>query len=412
MPSLSPSIAPTQTPTTETAAPTFTPTASPTSKPSSTPTSPPSQAPTPLPSSAPTNAPVFVTMSSVLSLVTDVTSQQFLSDEPSREAFQKSVAAVVEDLAWQNVTVLGASFTARRRLLAGELEIDFSMVFLLRGTTSSDVSTLVSALKASVTAQLSEAFNSGAYDAALKTALGAQASELDLGTLDVTASTNALTDATITFMVSSPEPTLMPSLNPSPVPSSMPSFLPTLSPTALPTTVPTLSPTLFVNATASRHGNGRSIRKKFLDHIKHNRPGVYAYGAFILLFALCCCLGCCCLACRSAKRTCCLGDDDDSDDESDKEAVVHSGPSYEDDDEADPIEDFLQRSALKRKSGRSPERAATVEDVDAILGDFDVEMRAADEQPEEISHPEYAKPRWRLDPRDARDLEGDEDSEA
>ncbi|KAJ1445325.1 hypothetical protein M885DRAFT_626279 [Pelagophyceae sp. CCMP2097] len=223
--------------------------AKPTSAPSSVPTPMPS---TVMPSNVPSNAPstpsptvqpVKASLSAGLFFQTGLTPTAFLANEKARQAMIKSLAKTSGQAA-ANIKIKNAKLSARRRsLLAGELQIDYSITVILTGAKGAKVLALAQAQMTALALRIKTALADGSYFANLQSELVLDGFDITFfGTVDTALSeASALAGATtFAIAVDSPMPSSAPTATPTNAPTPIPSL--TFSPTAKPTPAPTPVP--------------------------------------------------------------------------------------------------------------------------------------------------------------------------
>jgi len=186
------------------------PSAAPTPKPSIPPGAP---APTP----APTVTQAVVEVSAAV-VLTGIDPTDFNSDPQQVEAFAQTILATLPAaLAGAEVTDIRAKSARRRRLQAGSVEVEYTIVVRQDATAVTDGG---QSIFSDITTSLSDAVSSGEFLQTLieeaAAAGGSAAMAFMTIDVDVTASTAAISAATLTLVITSPAPTPAPVVAPAP----------------------------------------------------------------------------------------------------------------------------------------------------------------------------------------------------
>merc|ERR1719326_2883280 len=176
------------------------PSAAPTAKPTYTP-----GVPKPTPRPTPVQAVVEVSAAVVL---TGIDPTAFNSDPQQVEAFAQTILATLPAaLAGAEVTDIRAKSARRRRLQAGSVEVEYTIVVRQDATTVSDGG---QSIFSDITTSLSAAVSSGEFLQTLieeaAAAGGSAAMAFMTIDVDVTASTAAISSATLTIVITTPAP--------------------------------------------------------------------------------------------------------------------------------------------------------------------------------------------------------------
>merc|ERR1719409_2106087 len=165
----------------------------------------PSAAPTPTPAPTVTQAVVEVSAAVVL---TGIDPTDFNSDPQQVEAFAQTILATLPAaLAGAEVTDIRAKSARRRRLQAGSVEVEYTIVVRQDAATVSDGG---QSIFSDITTSLSAAVSSGEFLQTLieeaAAAGGSAAMAFMTIDVDVTASTAAISSATLTLVITTPAP--------------------------------------------------------------------------------------------------------------------------------------------------------------------------------------------------------------
>ena len=176
----------------------------------------PSAAPTPKPSippgaAAPTPAPTVaqaVVEVAAAVVLTGIDPTDFNADPQQVEAFAQTILATLPAaLAGAEVTDIRAKAARRRRLQAGSVEVEYTIVIRQDATTVTDGG---ASILSDVTSSLSAAVSSGEFLQTLieeaAAAGGSAAMAFMTIDVDVTASTAAISSATLTLVITTPAP--------------------------------------------------------------------------------------------------------------------------------------------------------------------------------------------------------------
>jgi len=228
------------------------PSASPSPVPTLSPTTAqPSGVPTPAPSTLqPTNALTDVELEVALLFFTNLTPAEFLANPTAQKAVREAFATSSGlELAAIRILRAGPKTTSGRSLLqaTGELEVDFSILLQLTGTTGADVTAAVDAAVAAVKVKVSGAITDGSYETALLAALAIEGLANFFLNIDAVESAVNVANAKSSFAINSPAPTAAPS----PKPTAKPTAAPTVFTSPAPTASPTVAPTAAVAAASS-----------------------------------------------------------------------------------------------------------------------------------------------------------------
>merc|ERR1719165_19578 len=161
----------------------------------------------PAPTPAPTVTQAVVEVSAAV-VLTGIDPTDFNSDPQQVEAFAQTILATLPAaLAGAEVTDIRAKSARRRRLQAGSVEVEYTIVVRQDATTVSDGG---QSIFSDITSSLTAAVSSGEFLQTLieeaAAAGGSAAMAFMTIDVDVTASTAAISAATLTLVITTPAP--------------------------------------------------------------------------------------------------------------------------------------------------------------------------------------------------------------